>query len=206
MSIDMNKLLEICMQQNASDIHITVGRPPSFRISGSVKSLNVPALTADDTAVLMKQITPERGQQEIAEIGSTDFAIGFLDKARFRVNVFKQKGRLAMVLRLIPSKILTFEQIGLPPHIKDLCTRPRGLILVTGPTGSGKSTTLATMVDFINSARVAGLSREEAIVQAGMQRFRPIMMTALTTVGGMIPLAFSTPTVTSPAAKVSRLP
>ena len=151
MSIDMNKLLEICMQQNASDIHITVGRPPSFRISGSVKSLNVPALTPDDTAMLMKQITPERGQTEIAEVGSTDFAIGYLDKARFRVNVFKQKGRLAMVLRLIPSKILTFEQIGLPPHLKDLCTRPRGLILVTGPTGSGKSTTLATMVDFINS-------------------------------------------------------
>jgi twitching motility protein PilT len=74
-----------------------------------------------------------------------------MDKARFRVNVFKQKGRLAMVLRLIPSKILTFEQIGLPAHIKDLITRPRGLILVTGPTGSGKSTTLATMIDFINS-------------------------------------------------------
>jgi twitching motility protein PilT len=150
MAIDMNKLLEICLQQNASDIHLTVGRPPTFRISGSVKSLNVPALTADDTTTLMKQITPERGQQELAELGSTDFAIGYFDKARFRVNVFKQKGRIACVLRLIPSKILTFEEIGLPPHIKDLCMRPRGLILVTGPTGSGKSTTLATMVDFIN--------------------------------------------------------
>lgn len=151
MSVDMNKLLEVCLQQNASDIHISVGRPPSFRISGAVKSLNTPPLTPEDTTALMKQITPERGQQEIAEVGSTDFAIGYFDKARFRVNVFKQKGRLSMVLRLIPSRIMTFEELGLPPHIKDICMRPRGLVLVTGPTGSGKSTTLATMIDFINS-------------------------------------------------------
>jgi twitching motility protein PilT len=150
MSYDMNQLLEICLSQNASDIHITVGRPPSFRIHGSIRSLKSPALTADDTATLIKQITSERGQAEISEVGSTDFAIGYLDKARFRVNVFKQKGRFAAVLRLIPSKILTFEEIGLPPLIKDLCTRPRGLVLVTGPTGSGKSTSLATMIDFIN--------------------------------------------------------
>jgi twitching motility protein PilT len=151
MSYDMNQLLEICLNQSASDIHITVGRPPSFRIHGAIKSLKSEVLTADDTANLMKQITSERGQTELAEAGSTDFAIGFFDKARFRVNVFKQKGRVAMVLRLIPSKILSFEQLGLPAHIKDLLTRPRGLILVTGPTGSGKSTSLATMIDFINS-------------------------------------------------------
>src|SRR3954470_19077540 len=151
MAYDMKQLLEICLQQNASDIHLTVGRPPTFRIHGSVKSLKAPPLTADDTATLMKQITSERGQTELAEVGSTDFAIGYLDKARFRVNAFKQKGRIAMVLRLIPSKILSFEEIGLPPLIKDICTRPRGLVLVTGPTGSGKSTTLATMIDFINN-------------------------------------------------------
>jgi twitching motility protein PilT len=151
MSYDMNQLLEICLAQSASDIHITVGRPPTFRIHGSVKSLKSPVLTAEDTTQLMKQITSERGQTEISEVGSTDFAIGYLDKARFRVNAFKQKGRVAMVLRQIPQKILTFEQIGLPPHIKDICTRPRGLVLVTGPTGSGKSTSLATMIDFINS-------------------------------------------------------
>ena len=148
---DMNQLLEVCLKQNASDIHITVGRPPSFRIHGGIKSLKADPLTPDDTAALMKQITSERCQAEISEKGSTDFAIGYLDKARFRVNVFKQKGRLAMVLRQIPQKILTFEEIGLPPHLKDVCTRPRGLVLVTGPTGSGKSTTLATMIDFINS-------------------------------------------------------
>ena len=150
MAYDMNQLLEICLQQNASDIHITVGRPPTFRIHGSVKSLKAAPLTADDTTTLAKQITSDRGQTELAEMGSTDFAIGYLDKARFRVNVFKQKGRVAMVLRQIPSRILKFEEIGLPPLIKDVCTRPRGLVLVTGPTGSGKSTTLATMIDFIN--------------------------------------------------------
>ncbi len=147
----MNQLLQICLDQNASDIHITVGRPPSFRISGSVKSLKSPALTPEDTVALMKQITSERGQTELAEVCSTDFAIGFEDKARFRVNVFKQKQRVAMVLRLIPSKILSMDELGLPPLIKDVATRPRGLVLVTGPTGSGKSTSLAAMIDFINS-------------------------------------------------------
>ena len=151
MAYDINQLLDFCLQQNASDIHVSVGRPPSFRISGSVRAITGPPLTSEDTAELMKQITSERGQTELAEVGSTDFAIGFFDKARFRVNVFKQKGKLSMVLRLIPSKILTFEEIGLPPHLKDVCLRPRGLVLVTGPTGSGKSTTLATMIDFINT-------------------------------------------------------
>ncbi|MCX8039725.1 MAG: type IV pilus twitching motility protein PilT [Planctomycetota bacterium] len=150
MPYDMNQLLEICLQQNASDIHISCGRPPSFRVHGLIKSLNGPPLTADDCVSLMKQITSERGQQELAKDGSTDFAIGYQERARFRVSAFKQKGRVSMVLRLIPSKILSFEEIGLPPHVKDLITRPRGLILVTGPTGSGKTTTLATMIDFIN--------------------------------------------------------
>jgi twitching motility protein PilT len=147
----MNQLLEICLQQNASDIHISCGRPPSFRIHGSVKSLKSPALTADDCVALMKQITSERGQQEIASDGSTDFAIGFQDKARFRVSAFKQKGKVSMVLRLIPNRLLTFEELGLPQHIKDILSRPRGMVLVTGPTGSGKSTSLATMIDFINT-------------------------------------------------------
>jgi twitching motility protein PilT len=151
MGYEMNQLLQVCLEQNASDIHITVGRPPSFRISGSVKSLKSPVLTPDDTVSLMKQITSDRGQTELAEVGSTDFAIGFEDKARFRVNVFKQKQKVAMVLRLIPSKILTMDELGLPALIKDIVTRPRGLVLVTGPTGSGKSTSLAAMIDFVNS-------------------------------------------------------
>ena len=151
MAMDMNKLLELAIQHGASDIHITVARPPSFRINGEIKSINAPELTSEDTATLMKQITSDRGQQELAELGSTDFAIGYHDKARFRVNVFKQKGHNAMVLRQIPTKVLTMEDLNLPAHLKNLLTRPRGLILVTGPTGSGKSTSLAAMIDFINT-------------------------------------------------------
>ena len=150
MTVDMNKLLELALQHGASDIHLTVGKPPAFRLHGDIKALNTAPLTGEDTAALMKQITSERGQRELAEIGSTDFAISFFDKARFRVNVFKQKGKNALVLRQIPSRILTMEDLNLPTHLKDLITRPRGMILVTGPTGSGKSTSLAAMIDFIN--------------------------------------------------------
>jgi twitching motility protein PilT len=98
----------------------------------------------------MKSVTPERNQQELQEEGGTDYGFAFGDKGRFRVSVFRQKGNISMVLRLIPSKILSFDEIGLPPITKSLCRRPRGLFLVTGPTGSGKTTTLATMVDYVN--------------------------------------------------------
>jgi twitching motility protein PilT len=98
----------------------------------------------------MKSITPERNQQELQEEGGTDYGFAYEDLARFRVAVMKQKGNVCMVLRLIPNTILTFEQIGLPPIAAALCRRPRGMFLVTGPTGSGKTTTLATMVDYIN--------------------------------------------------------
>jgi twitching motility protein PilT len=98
----------------------------------------------------MKSITPERNQQEIQEEGGTDFGFAFGDQGRFRVSVFRQKGNLALVLRLIPYKLLTFEEIGLPKICQALCRRPRGLFLVTGPTGSGKTTTLASMINYIN--------------------------------------------------------
>jgi twitching motility protein PilT len=98
----------------------------------------------------MKSITPDRNQQELQEEGGTDFGFAFGDQGRFRVSVFRQKGNLALVLRLIPSKIMTFEEIGLPRICAALCRRPRGMFLVTGPTGSGKTTTLATMVNYIN--------------------------------------------------------
>ena len=98
----------------------------------------------------MKSITPDRCQQELQEKGGTDFAIEFTDGYRFRVAVFKQRGNIGMVLRRIPSEFLTFEQIGMPDAIKRLITRPRGLLLVTGPTGSGKTTSLASMINFIN--------------------------------------------------------
>jgi twitching motility protein PilT len=108
-------------------------------------------LEPEDTISLMKAITPERNQQEIQEEGGTDFGFAFGDAARFRVAVFKAKGNISMVLRQIPNKLLSFDDIGLPAIVKSLCRRPRGLFLVTGPTGSGKTTTLATMIDYINS-------------------------------------------------------
>jgi twitching motility protein PilT len=98
----------------------------------------------------MKSITPDRKQQELDRGGTADFGFAFEDQARFRVSVFKQKGFVGVVLRLIPSRFLTFEEVGLPQHIKNLLVRPRGIVLVTGPTGSGKTTTLATMINFVN--------------------------------------------------------
>ncbi len=150
-SLHIDRLLETVIKQGASDLHLTVGRPPVIRLHGRLRNLETKTLTPDDTTALMKSITPERGQQEIQEEGGTDFGFAFGDAGRFRVAVFRQKGNISIVLRLIPSKLLTFEQIGLPKLCKALCRRPRGLFLVTGPTGSGKTTTLATMLDYINT-------------------------------------------------------
>lgn len=149
-TVNIDRLLQACITQGASDIHLTCERPPVFRIDGRLRSLETKVLDADDTVALMKSITPERNQQELQEEGGTDFGFAYGDQGRFRVSVFKQKGNVTIVLRLIPSKIMTFEEIGLPKICAALCRRPRGMFLVTGPTGCGKTTTLATMVDYIN--------------------------------------------------------
>jgi len=149
-TIQIDKLLMAAVKGGVSDIHITTGLPPVFRIDGGMRPQKTKVLTADDTNALMKAITPERCQTELAEQGGTDFGFTFKDLARFRVSVFKQRGQVAMVLRQIPNKLLTPEQLGVPEVCKKLVTRPRGLFLVTGPTGSGKSTTLAALIDFIN--------------------------------------------------------
>ncbi len=150
-SLHIDRILETCIKRNASDIHLTVGRPPVLRLHGHLRSLETKVLEPEDTVALMKAITPDKNQQEIQEEGGTDFGFAFGDAGRFRVSVFRQKGNLAVVLRLIPSKLLTFKEIGLPTICAALCRRPRGLFLVTGPTGSGKTTTLATMLDYINT-------------------------------------------------------
>ena len=150
MALELNKLLDLVIQRNASDIHLEVGLPPTVRLHGSMRPLNSPLLTLDDTTAFMKSISPERCQQELKEKGGADFGFAYADKARFRVAIFMQKGSIGLVLRLIPNKLLSFEEVGLPMSVRNLLTRPRGLILVTGPTGSGKTTTLATMLDFVN--------------------------------------------------------
>jgi len=149
-TVNMDRLLQACVSQGASDIHLTVGRSPVLRIDGHLRSLETKILEPDDTAALMKSITPDRNQQELQEEGGTDFGFAFGDEGRFRVSIFRQKGNFALVLRLIPSTIMTFEQIGLPKICAALCRRPRGMFLVTGPTGCGKTTTLACMVNYIN--------------------------------------------------------
>ena len=149
-ALHIDRLLETCIKRGASDLHLSVGRPPSLRLHGRLRGLETKLLTPDDTVALMKSITPDRCQQELQEEGGTDFGFAYGDAGRFRVSVFQQKGNVSIVLRLIPSKIFTFDEIGLPRIVKSLCRRPRGLVLVTGPTGSGKTTTLATMIDYIN--------------------------------------------------------
>ena len=151
MSVQIDKILDLVVDKGASDLHIAVGSAPVVRLSGRLRALNTPPLTPEDTVALMKSITSERHQQELAETGGTDFGFSFGDKARFRVSAFKQKGNVGLVLRQISNTLLTMEQIGLPPAIKTLLSRPRGMFLVTGPTGSGKSTTLAACIDFINT-------------------------------------------------------
>ncbi len=149
-TVQIDKLLATVIQLKASDLHIAVGQPPVIRHHARLRRLETKVLDNDDTTALMKSITPDRCQQELQTVGGADFAIEFTDGVRFRVAIFKQKGCIGMVMRRIPSQFLTFEQIGMPEAIRRLITRPRGLLLVTGPTGSGKTTSLASMMDFLN--------------------------------------------------------
>jgi len=148
--IQIDKLLQFVVAKNASDLHLHVGRSPTVRLHGRLRSLETEVLGPEDTVTLMRSITPDRNQQELEEVGSTDFGFSFQDKARFRVAVFKQRGHVSLSLRLIPSRLMTLQEIGLPAIVESLLTRTRGLFLVTGPTGSGKTTTLASMVNYIN--------------------------------------------------------
>jgi twitching motility protein PilT len=148
--IQIDKLLQFVVAKNCSDLHLHVGRPPSVRLHGRLKSLETETLTPEDTAGIMRGITPERQQQELEQVGSCDFGFSFLDKARFRVAVFKQRGNVGLTLRLIPTRLMSLQEIGLPPVVESLLNRTRGLFLVTGPTGSGKTTTLASMINYIN--------------------------------------------------------
>lgn len=150
MAVLIDKLLQTVVKQGVSDLHITTGQPPVVRLHGRLVRLETNELQPDDTVALMKSITPSRCQQELQEMGSTDFGFSFGDQARFRVSVFRQRGNVAMVLRQIPNKMLSMDQLNTPPVCRELIQRPRGLLLVTGPTGSGKTTTLAAMIKWLN--------------------------------------------------------
>ena len=169
MAIHIDRLLETCVKQNGSDLHLHVGRPPILRVHGRLRTLKTQVLEPADTIGLMKSITPERCQQELQEEGGSDFGFAFGDKGRFRVSVFKQRGNVSLALRLIPSRLMSLEEIGLPLIVKDLLRRPRGLFLVTGPTGSGKTTTLASMVNYINE----NLDRHIITVEDPIEYYHP---------------------------------
>ncbi len=149
----MNDLLELMVEQGASDLHLQVGQPPTLRVSGSMLPIDGPALKPEDTERLMLAVTPDGHVSNVKLNGGADFGFSFGAKARFRVSVLRAKTNYGLVLRLIPSKMFGLRDIGLPDKVRELLFRPRGLILVTGPTGSGKSTTLAAMVNYINESR-----------------------------------------------------
>jgi twitching motility protein PilT len=153
MAYSMSDLLQLVVSEGASDLHIRVGVSPTIRVHGILHRVEGPLCRPEDTEELMRSITSEDHIQHVREAGGADFAFAFGEVARFRVSVFKEKGNFGMVLRQIPSKLLTYEQIGLPESVKELLHKPRGLILVTGPTGSGKSTTLASMLNIVNETR-----------------------------------------------------
>jgi twitching motility protein PilT len=147
------EMIDLMVEQGASDLHLQVGQAPTLRISGSMTPIDGPALTPADTEKLMIAITPDGHVSNTKLNGGSDFGFAFGDKARFRVSVLRSKANFGLVLRQIPFRMFSLRDIGLPDKIRELLYRPRGLILVTGPTGSGKSTTLASMVNYINEMR-----------------------------------------------------
>jgi twitching motility protein PilT len=153
MSYQMSDLLQLVVQENASDLHLRVGTAPVIRVHGVLHRVEGPVLRPEDTEELMRSISSEDHIQQVRERGGADLGFAFGELARFRVSIFKAKGHFGVVARQIPNKLLSMEQIGLPPSVKELLYKPRGLVLVTGPTGSGKTTTLASMIDIINMER-----------------------------------------------------
>src|SRR6266581_2113737 len=150
---NLHQMLKELVERGGSDLHITTNSPPQIRIDGKLTPMNEPPLTAVETKQLCYSVLTDAQKHKFEEENELDLSFGVKGLSRFRGNVFVQRGAVAGVFRVIPYKILTFEELGLPPIVKDLVEKPRGLILVTGPTGSGKSTTLASMIDRINMDR-----------------------------------------------------
>ena len=145
------QILDIALQKNASDIHISAGRPITYRIHGTLATENPEPVTAETIAVIIKELTPEKYLGIYKARQCAEYAYEFKDGERFRISLFRQRTGDALVMRRIPKEIRTFEQLGIPAVVKNLIKRNHGMILVTGPTGSGKSTSLATMIDSINT-------------------------------------------------------
>jgi len=153
MSLSLSDLLKRMLEMSGSDLHITTNSPPQIRVHGHLVPLDLPQLTPAETKQLAYSVMTDAQKHRFEETLELDFSFGLKGLARFRANVFNQRGATACVLRLIPFEIKSFNQLGLPTVVSKLCDKPRGLVLVTGPTGSGKSTTLAAMIDKINRER-----------------------------------------------------
>lgn len=149
----IHQLLKFMVENTASDLHITPGTPPQLRIDGSLRPLNLPTLTPPETKKIAYSLLTDAQKHLFEEDRELDFSFGVKGLSRFRANVFQTRGSVGIAIRTIPFEILTFESLQLPKIVEELNKRPKGLILVTGPTGSGKSTTLAAMIDRINSTR-----------------------------------------------------
>lgn len=147
------ELLKIMIEKDASDLHLTVGSPPQIRVDGNLVGLHMEPLSPVDTKQMCYSVLTEQQKKRFEEDSELDLSFGIKDLSRFRGNMFVQRGTVAGAFRTIPYNIRSFQELGLPPIVKDLTKKPRGLILVTGPTGSGKTTTLASMIDEINSSR-----------------------------------------------------
>ncbi|MGJ7035146.1 type IV pilus twitching motility protein PilT [Anoxybacillus eryuanensis] len=146
----VDAMLRTAFELKASDIHLTVGIPPIFRINGDLKRYGQDVLSPTDTEQMAKAIVPEKMWSYFEENGELDLSYSLVGVSRFRVNVFKQRGCISLAIRIVPTKIPTLDELQLPDVLKKMVTKPQGLILVTGPTGSGKSTTLAAMIDYMN--------------------------------------------------------
>src|SRR5210317_1102259 len=155
MAVDVAQLLSFTVKNNASDLHLSGGVPPMIRVDGDIKRVNMPALTHKDVNSMVYDIMNDKQRKDYEEFLETDFSFEIPDLARFRVNAFNQNRGAGAVFRTIPSEILGLDDLGTPAIFKEIADTPRGLVLVTGPTGSGKSTTLAAMIDYINAKAYA---------------------------------------------------
>jgi len=153
MAVTLHQLLKTMVERGGSDLHVTTNSPPQIRIDGKLTPLDMPPLTAPETKQLAYSVLTDAQKHRFEEALELDLSFGIKGLARFRANIFNQRGATAAVYRQIPYEILGFKELGLPAVVEEICNRPRGLVLVTGPTGSGKSTTLAAMIDKINRER-----------------------------------------------------
>jgi len=153
MAVSLHQLLKTMLEMGGSDLHITNNSPPQIRVDGKLRPLDMPPLTTVETKQLAYSVLTDNQKHRFEENLELDFSFGIKNLARFRANVFQQRGSVAAVYRTIPFEIKGFKELGLPPVIAQICDKPRGLVLVTGPTGSGKSTTLAAMLDKVNKER-----------------------------------------------------